>query len=40
VAGADRIHKTLDWKPRFGDLELIVRQAFDWERRLRNRESG
>ncbi len=40
VAGADRIRQVLDWQPRYDDLEVIVRQAFDWERRLHNREVG
>lgn len=34
VAGVDRIHRTLDWTPRFADLRTIVRTALDWEERL------
>ena len=38
VAGADRVRKTLGWEPRFADdVEAIVQQALDWERRLHNR---
>jgi UDP-glucose 4-epimerase len=37
VAAADRIKAELGWTPRHDDLESIVRQAFDWERRLHNR---
>jgi UDP-glucose 4-epimerase len=40
VAGADRIRATLGWQPRYDDLDVIVRQAFEWERRLHNRKSG
>ena len=40
VAGADRIRATLGWQPRYDDLEVIVRQAFEWERRLHNRKGG
>jgi len=34
VAGADRIRKLLDWQPRHDDLAAIVRQAYEWERKL------
>ena len=34
VAGADRIRGTLDWTPRFDDLETIVASALAWEQRL------
>jgi UDP-glucose 4-epimerase len=34
VARADRIRKELGWKPRFDDLDTIVRTALQWERRL------
>jgi len=37
VAGADRIRAALGWRPQHDDLETIVRQALDWERRLHNR---
>ena len=38
VAGADRIRQVLGWQPRFAnDVDAIVRQALDWERRLHNR---
>ncbi|WP_020176437.1 UDP-glucose 4-epimerase GalE [Methyloferula stellata] len=40
VAGADRIRAVLGWQPRYDDLEVIVRQAFEWERRLHNRKGG
>jgi UDP-glucose 4-epimerase len=40
VAGAERIRSTLNWAPQYDDLELIVQQAFDWERRLHNRLSA
>ncbi len=34
VARADRIRQELGWKPRFDDLDTIVRTALAWERRL------
>lgn len=32
IAGVDKIHQTLDWKPQYDDLEIIVRTALEWER--------
>jgi UDP-glucose 4-epimerase len=37
VAKADWVKKALGWKPRRDNLDEIVRQALDWERRLHNR---
>ena len=37
VAKADRAKRTLGWKPTRDNLDEIVRQALDWERRLHNR---
>lgn len=37
VAGNARIKSALSWTPRYDDLEGVVRQALDWERRLHNR---
>ena len=34
VAHADRIRAVLEWRPRFDDLETIVRSQLEWERRL------
>ncbi|MEO1201374.1 MAG: UDP-glucose 4-epimerase GalE [Pseudomonadota bacterium] len=34
VAVADRIQATLDWTPRFDDLDAIVRTSLEWERRI------
>jgi UDP-glucose 4-epimerase len=36
VAKADLIRSELGWRPRRDDLDAIVRQALDWERRLHN----
>ncbi len=36
VAGAERIRALLGWKPRYDDLPEIVRQAYEWERKLRS----
>jgi len=37
VAKADRVRSMLGWKPTRDNLDEIVRQALDWERRLHNR---
>jgi UDP-glucose 4-epimerase len=34
IAGADLITQTLGWKPRYNDLDLIVRTALAWEKEL------
>jgi UDP-glucose 4-epimerase len=36
VAQADLIRRELGWRPRRDDLDQIVKQALDWERRLHN----
>jgi UDP-glucose 4-epimerase len=38
VARADRVRDVLGWRPQRDDLEAIVRQALEWERRLHNRQ--
>ncbi len=35
IAVANRIRKTLDWAPRYDDLQAIVRSALAWERKPR-----
>jgi len=40
VAGADKIKAMLGWRPQYDDLAEMVRQALDWERRLRERAVG
>ncbi len=37
IAGADRIRSTLGWRPRYDDLDTIVRTSLAWERRLQSR---
>ena len=34
VANVERIHATLDWRPKFQDLDTIVTHALAWERTL------
>jgi UDP-glucose 4-epimerase len=36
VAQSDRLRETLGWSPKYDNLEAIVKQALDWERRLHN----
>lgn len=41
LANADRLRRTLCWTPRLDDLDVIVRTALEWERRIdRTRDSG
>ncbi len=40
VARADRAKKALGWTPKRDNLDDMVRQALDWERRLHNRRPG
>lgn len=35
VADNERIRHTLDWRPRYDDIDVIVRTALNWERQLR-----
>jgi UDP-glucose 4-epimerase len=37
IAGAERVRTELGWSPKHDNLEEIVRQALDWERRLHDR---
>jgi UDP-glucose 4-epimerase len=34
IAGCEKIRKELDWQPRFDDLEVILRTAWEWEKKL------
>ncbi len=34
VADNQRILKTLDWQPKYNDLQYIVKTALDWERKI------
>jgi UDP-glucose 4-epimerase len=36
VASNRRLLETIDWSPRFADLDLIVAHALEWERKLQN----
>lgn len=38
VAEVRKIHKVLDWKPRFDDLDTIVRTSLEWERKIAARD--
>ena len=38
IADSSRIQAELGWKPRFDDLEVIVRSALDWEEALARRQ--
>jgi UDP-glucose 4-epimerase len=35
VAGNDALMSSLDWAPRFADIDSITAHALDWERKLR-----
>jgi UDP-glucose 4-epimerase len=34
VAGVDKIHHVLDWKPQHDDLDFIVLSSLNWEKKL------
>ncbi len=34
IAGCEKIRKELGWQPRFDDLEVILRTAWEWEKNL------
>ena len=40
VARADRVREVLGWRPQRDNLDEIVRQALEWERRLHNRQAS
>lgn len=40
VAKVEKIHQTLQWTPRYDDLDLIVKTSLDWERKLLERPWG
>jgi UDP-glucose 4-epimerase len=37
VAANARLLATLDWRPRYADIDVIVRNALEWERKLQER---
>ena len=37
IAAVDKIHETLDWTPRFDDLDTIVETSLAWEKTLMER---
>ena len=40
IADTGAIRAALDWRPRYDDIDFIVRTAIDWERRLAAAEPG
>ncbi|HEX9159090.1 MAG TPA: hypothetical protein VF835_02590, partial [Rhizomicrobium sp.] len=36
VANSERLGTTMGWEPKLNQLDLMVRSALDWERRMRN----
>ena len=39
IAGCEKIRKELGWQPRFDDLEVILRTAWEWEKKLGTRDA-
>ncbi len=37
ISANDRILKTLDWRPKYNDIDVIVQDALAWERKLQQR---
>jgi UDP-glucose 4-epimerase len=40
VAKADKIRKILGWQPKYADLDTIVAQALNWERKISTRQAA
>ncbi len=40
VADSTKLMQATGWKPRFNDLEYIIRTAWEWERKLKGRSAG
>jgi len=38
IAAVDKIRQTLDWTPKFNELDVIVKTSLDWEHTLMERE--
>jgi UDP-glucose 4-epimerase len=36
VAAVDKIHRTLDWTPKYDDLDFIVKTSLEWEKKLKS----
>jgi len=34
VADPNKFNKTLNWKPKFNNLEYILKTAYEWEKKL------
>ncbi len=39
IAGCEKIRQQLEWQPCFDDLEVILRTAWDWEKKLEARDA-
>jgi UDP-glucose 4-epimerase len=37
IAGCEKIRRELGWQPRYDDLEVILRTAWEWEKKLEAR---
>ena len=36
VADLSKLNKTLKWKPKFNNLEYILKTAYEWENKLKS----
>ena len=36
VANCDLIYEKLNWKPKFSEIDLIIKHAWDWHNKLIN----
>jgi len=39
VAKVNKIHETLDWKPKYDDLDFIVKTSLEWEKIMLSKNS-
>ena len=34
VANIEKIHRAINWKPKYNDLSIIIKSAINWEKKL------
>jgi UDP-glucose 4-epimerase len=37
IADSSKLKTTLNWKPRYDDLEFIIKTAWEWETKRKNK---
>ena len=34
VSNVNKLHKNINWKPKFDDLDFIIQTAINWEKKI------